>query len=290
MNVGLWSDSINFPNLPLMKISAYHKRLGDRVSFIKEGCSYDKVYLSKTFNLPLIKKIPQMPPEFKADEVVKGGTGYAIEVNNGREIFRCERHSNLPEEIETIFPDYELFPQFNEAYGFLTRGCCNNCSFCIVSQKEGMRSRKVADLQDFWNGQKIIKLLDPNILACNEREALLRQLIDSKSLIDFTQGLDARFLTKDIVEMLLSMRIKAIHFAFDFMKNESAIIRGFEVFNKYYTRSKWNIKCYVLTNYDTTPEEDWYRVCKIREHGFVPDIRIYQKGPQSHFLTDLQRW
>ena len=290
MKIGIWSDSVNFPNLPLMKLSAYHKSLGDEVSFIQEGGHYDKVYLSKVFNLPLVKKIPQTPPLFYADEIDKGGTGYAIQIEDGKEVFHKELHKDLPLEIENLYPDYELYPQFSEAYGFLTRGCCNNCSFCIVCPKEGNCSRRVSELQDFWRGQKQIKLLDPNILACRDREELLKQLIESRAQIDFTQGLDARFINDEIVKMLLQMRVKAIHFAFDFMKNEQAIIRGFQCFNRTYTRSKWNVKCYILTNYDTTHEEDWYRVCKVRENGLIPDIRIYQKGTQDQFLTDLQGW
>lgn len=290
MKIGIWSDSVNFPNLPLMKLSAYHKSLGDEVSFIQEGGHYDKVYLSKVFNLPLVKKIPQNPPLFYADEIDKGGTGYSIQIEDGKEVFHKELHKDLPPEIENLYPDYELYPQFSEAYGFLTRGCCNNCSFCIVCPKEGNCSRRVSELQDFWRGQKQIKLLDPNILACRDREELLKQLIESRAQIDFTQGLDARFINDEIVKMLLQMRVKAIHFAFDFMKNEQAIIRGFQCFNRTYTRSKWNVKCYILTNYDTTHEEDWYRVCKVRENGLIPDIRIYRKGTQDQFLTDLQRW
>lgn len=145
-------------------------------------------------------------------------------------------------------------------------------------------------MEDFWRGQKTIKLLDPNILACHDREVLLHQLIQSKAYIDFTQGLDARFINEDIVKMLLRMKIKAIYFAFDFMKNEKGIMRGLQCFIKHYTKSKSNVACYVLTNYDTSHEEDWYRVCRIRELGLFPDIRIYQKGTHDRFLTDLQRW
>lgn len=290
MKIGIWSDSVNFPSVPLMKISAYHKGLGDEVSFIEDGGSYDKAYISKIFNLPLLHKIPNSPPAFYADEISKGGTGFAIELRDGREFFNKDKHCNLPDEMERMYPDYELYPQFSEAYGFLTRGCCNNCGFCIVTPKEGNCSKVVAELNDFWRGQSSIKLLDPNILACKDREHLLEQLIETKAYIDFTQGLDARFMTDDVAKMLFRMRVKAIHFAFDYMKNEQAIIKGLQCFNRSYEKSKWNVKCYVLTNYDTTNAEDWYRVCKIRENGIMPDIRIYQKGTQNHFLTDLQRW
>lgn len=136
----------------------------------------------------------------------------------------------------------------------------------------------------------MIKLLDPNILACKERENLLMQLLESGAMIDFTQGLDARFIEKEIVDILNRMKIKNIHFAFDFMKNEKSILNGLSCFNRYYKKSHWNLNCYVLTNYDTTPAQDWYRVRKIMELGFHPDIRIYQKGTHSQFLTDLSRW
>ena len=291
MRIGMWSDSVGFPNLPLMKLSAYHRSQGDTVEFIQAGGHYDKAYLSKTFNLPAIKKIPQAPPLFVADEVQKGGTGYAIDVVDGKEVFRKDRHVDLPSEIEHLYPDYDLYPEYkNTAYGFLTRGCCNACGFCIVSPKEGRCSTRVADLNEFWRGQKVIKLLDPNILACREREGLLSQLVESKASVDFTQGLDARFITEDVVQFLNRMKVKNIHFAFDFMRNEQAILKGLACFNQNYEKSHWNLNCYVLTNYDTSLEEDWYRVRKITELGFHPDVRIYQKGTQPQFLTDLARW
>lgn len=291
MKIGIWSDSVSFPSLPLMKLSAYHKSMGDTVEFIQENEHYDKAYISKVFNLPNVRKIPQSAPMFHADEISKGGTGFAIEVVNGKEVFHKDRHEDLPPYIEHLYPDYSLYPDFSDtAYGFLTRGCCNACGFCIVSSKEGRCSRKVSDLSEFWRGQKIIKLLDPNLLACRDRDDLLKQLLESKARVDFTQGLDARFITKEVVDILNSMKVQNIHFAFDFMKNEKAILEGLSCFNEHYEKSRWNLNCYILTNYDTTPEEDWYRVRKVQELGFHPDVRIYQKGSQSQFLTDLARW
>lgn len=182
----------------------------------------------------LIKKIPSLLYRPQADKYVEGGSGFCIEVINGKEIYNKAADNPLPDEIEHIYPNYDLYPQYkNTAYGFLTRGCPNNCSFCIVSKKEGLCSKKVADLSEFWNGQKEIKLCDPNILACKQREILLLQLINSKAKIDYTQGLDARLIDDDVAKLISKTKIEMIHFAFDLMKNETSILKGLKTFAKY---------------------------------------------------------
>lgn len=128
------------------------------------------------------------------------------------------------------------------------------------------------------------------MLACRQKEILLKELIESKARVDFTQGLDARFIDDDIASLINQIKIKTIHFAFDFMRNEKAIIRGLQCFKRHYDGSDRNIKCYVLTNYDTTHEEDWYRVRSLVELGYQPYVMIYQKGTHDQFLTDLARW
>ena len=117
--------------------------------------------------------------------------------------------------IEKCFPDYSIYPQFKFAVSMTSRGCPRGCSFCHVAAKEGRCSVKVADQKDFWNGQKEIKLLDPNLIACPDWKELMQQLIDSKAYIDFTQGLDIRLMTKEKAEMINKLKIKMIHFAWD---------------------------------------------------------------------------
>lgn len=290
MNIGLYDvDSHNFPNLALMKISAWHKAHGDSVEFVFPLKHYDKIYVSKVFG----DEYSQISDFcLNADEIVYGGTGFAITVENGKEVYHKDRDPNLPDEIEHIYPDYSLYPTLTKgkAYGFLTRGCCNNCDFCIVSNKEGMCSKKVADLSEFWRGQKEIKLLDANILACKDRIELLGQLADSNAKVDFTQGLDARFITEEVARVLKRIRIKTVHFAFDFMKNEKAIIRGLHIFKEIVGTSDRNAIVYILTNFNTTIEEDLSRVKMVQEAGFSPDIRIYRKNTAPQILKDLQRW
>ena len=197
-----------------------------------------------------------------------------------------------PPHIEHIYPDYDLYPELTKdtAYGFLTRGCCNDCSFCIVSKKEGRCSVKVADLSEFWRGQKHIKLLDPNILACKDRINLLEQLRDSKASVDFTQGLDARFVTEEVATLLKEIKREMVHFAFDFMKNEKAIIKGLQTYRDIVGENSRETIVYMLTNYDTTHEEDLYRIRMIEECGFSPDVRVYRKSTAPQITKDLQRW
>lgn len=294
MEIGLFDvDSHNYPNLPLMKISAWHKSQGDHVEFVRPLDSfskhYDKIYVSKVFGNEYVKFADY---NIQADEVVFGGTGFAVTVENGKETYHKDRDPNLPYEIEHIYPDYSLYPKYtkNKAFGFLTRGCCNNCEFCIVSKKEGLCSTKVADLSEFWRGQKYIDLLDPNLLACKNRIELLQQLSDSGAWVDFTQGLDARFVTEKITHALMKIKIRILHFAFDFMKNEKAIVRGLRIFKSISKLPDNKLIVYILTNFDTTIEEDLYRVQKVQELGFLPDVRIYRKPTAPQVLRDLQHW
>lgn len=198
MQIGLIDvDSHNFPNLALMKISAWHKAQGDAVEWHHGYGEYDKVYMSKVFDDAYS---PDAPEPLNAKEIVRGGTGYGLD-------------NTLPHAIEHTYPDYSLYPELtkNTAYGFLTRGCPCACKFCIVSCKEGRASVKVADLSEWWNGQKNIVLLDPNITACPDRLDLLRQLAESKAWVDFTQGVDAKCINAETIAALNKVKIKMIH-------------------------------------------------------------------------------
>ena len=184
-------DSHNFPNLPLMKLSAWHKQQGDTVEwydplFHSMSEPFDKAYMSKVFGFT-----PDYPYYVNAKEIHKGGSGYCIQLEGEKEVYDTEKDAMLPPEIETIYPDYEIYydkiPEVkNTAYGFLTRGCPRGCKFCHVGCKEGRKSYKVANLDTFWREQKNIVLLDPNITACKDWKGLFQQLIDSKAWIDFS--------------------------------------------------------------------------------------------------------
>ena len=293
MKIGLWADNVNFPSLPMMKLSAYHKSRGDEVSLISSPDErFDVAYISKTFNLPGVRKIPTLDFTPRARVIHYGGSGEAITVIDGKEVYSRNADSPLSDEVEHIYPDYELYPELTRdtAFGFLTRGCPNNCGFCIVSNKEGCKSVRVSELCEFWRGQKHIKLMDANLLACTDRDLLIHSLIGSGAQIDYTQGLDARFIDEHVARLLCRTNIKMVHFAFDLMDHEREIVRGLEIFRSHFQKTDRSCQVYILTNYNTTHAEDWYRVKRIIDLGYQPDVRIYRKGTHDQFLTDLSHW
>lgn len=290
MKVGLIDvDGHNYPNLPLMKLSAYHKKQGDSVEWYEPLFSghMDIVYLSKVFSFT-----PDYSYYVNADRVIKGGSGYAISMKDGVEVFDKSKDNDLPYEIEHIYPDYSLYPELTEdmAFGFLSRGCPRGCDFCHVKEKEGRKTYKVADLTEFWKGQKNIVICDPNLIACSDWKDLLQQLIDSKAWIDINQGIDIRMMTEEKAEMIKQMKVKRIHFVWDRYNDKDEIIPKFKMFKEITGWSCEKTIVYVLTNFDTTQQQDLERIYTLRDMGYNPDVRVYDKIHAENFYKRLQRW
>lgn len=292
MKIGLIDvDGHNYPNLPLMKISAYHKSQGDIVEWYDPLFTghCDIVYMSKVFSFT-----KDYEYFVDADKIIKGGSGYCISLVNGKEIYDKTKDIDLPPEIEHIYPDYSLYPEQTKdtAYGFLTRGCPRGCDFCHVKVKEGLCSRKVANLSEFWDGQKNIVLCDPNILACKQWKELLQQLIDSKAWIDINQGLDIRLMTEEKAEMIKKMKIKFIHFAWDRYEDKKIILPKFKLFKDITGISERKLIVFVLCNFNTTIEQDLERIYTLRKMGYWAYVMLYDKEhiPRGHDLRKMQRW
>lgn len=287
MKIGLIDvDGHNFPNLALMRISAYHKARGDQVEWWwSDFIHYDIVYMSKIFSDAYTKDVQE---PLNADKVIKGGTGYCISLVDGVEVFDKAKNEELPPEIEKMFPDYSLYPQFNFAVSMTSRGCPRGCSFCHVAAKEGRCSVKVADVSDFWCGQKKIEVLDPNITACRDKRDLFRQYRETNAQIVFNQGLDIRLLNDDDIADINGMRIKDLHFAWDNPKDDlEGKFRNFA--NGF--RRKSNIgMVYCLTNFNSTMEENLYRIYTLRDMGYDPYVMVYDKPHAPKEIKMLQRW
>ena len=287
MKIGLIDvDGHNFPNLALMRISAYHKAMGDQVEWWwSDFINYDIVYMSKIFSDAYTKDVPE---PINADKVIKGGTGYCISLVNGAEVFDKAKNEELPPEIEKMFPDYSLYPQFDFAVSMTSRGCPRGCQFCHVGAKEGRCSVKVADVSDFWNGQKEIRILDPNITACKEKRDLMRQYKETGAILDFTQGLDIRLLNDDDIADINEMRLRTLHFAWDNPKDN--LEQKFRNFAKGFRRKSNIGMVYCLTNFNSTMEENLYRIYTLRDMGYDPYVMVYDKPHAPKEIKQLQRW
>lgn len=275
MKIGLIDvDGHHWPNLCLMKLSAYHMAQGDSIEWYDGQKHYDLVYMSRVFTDTYTK---DYTGSIHADQIIRGGTGYGLD-------------NRLPDEVEHTYPDYALYPQFaGTAYGFLSRGCPRGCGFCIVSRKEGYKAVAVADLSEFWNGQKEIKLMDANLLACPDWKKLIRQLADSGVMVDFTQGLDVRLITPEKVAALNTVKTKMLHFAWDNPEEDLRphFIKFAELSAVKDCRKR---RVYVLTNYGSTHEQDLYRIYTLRELGYDPYILVYEKPTAPLVTRRLQRW
>lgn len=292
MKIGLIDvDGHNFPNLPLMKISAWHKSQGDTVEWYEPLFSghMDIVYMSKVFSFS-----PDYWYYIDADKVIKGGSGYCISLFDGKEVFDKEKDIELPYEVEHIYPDYSLYGITDTAYGFLTRGCPRGCDFCHVAEKEGKCSHKVADLSEFWNGQKNIVLCDPNILACKDWKDLLQQLIDSGAWIDINQGLDIRLMTEEKAEMIKKLKIKEVHFAWDRYEDKDIVLPKFKMFKEKTNIDIRKLIVFVLCGdkEKRVLESDLERIYTLKDMGYWAYVMLYDKEhiPKGHELRKLQRW
>jgi len=272
MKIGLIDvDGHNFPNLALMKISALHKCAGNDVEMWNGLKQYDVVYKAKVFDDSFTEDEQHC---IMADQIISGGTGYGLD-------------NKLPDEVEHQYPDYGLY-NTKKAYGFLTRGCPRNCKFCIVSQKEGRKSEKVADLKEFWTDQKEIVLMDSNITASKDCNKLFSQLIESKAKINFEGGLDIRLMDDKKVDQLNQMRIEIIHFAWD--NYEFKTYEKLKYFRPMFRYRSRDLSVYVLTNHNTTHEQDLERIYKLKELGYDPYVTIFDKPNAPRETRLVQRW
>ena len=273
MNIGLLDiDGHNFPNFALMKISAYHKSKGDKVSWADSMFGrYNRIYASKIFTFT-----PDNHDLWDC-EVIKGGTGYDIK-------------SRLPQDIEdSTLMDYSIYPQYQFSIQFFSRGCIRKCPFCLVSDKEGA-IHPVHPVQLNPHG-KWIEVLDNNFFANPEWKFAIDWLLAQRQQVNF-HGVDIRIMNEEQAFYLNKVPLKRsnIHIAWD--------LPQIDLRDKLYEVTKyikpWKLMCYILVGFNSTIEQDMYRIETCRELGikpFVMPFRDYEnKTKPSQYCKDLAQY
>lgn len=272
MKIGLIDvDGHNFPNYALMKISAYHKNIGDTVEWANPLFGeYDLIYKSKIFTFT-----PDNMDVYDC-KVLKGGTGYDIK-------------SKLPECIEShTMLDYSIYPQFNFSIQFLSRGCIRKCPFCLVREKEGF-IYPVEPLNLNPKGEWI-EVLDNNFFANPEWKKSVEYLISTGQKVNL-HGVDVRIMNEEQAYWLNKLKLKTnIHIAWDLPSLD--LTDKLKEITKYI--KPYKLTCYVLIGFNSTIDQDLYRLETLKRIGILPFVQPYRDYENSRVPTqyekDLSRW
>jgi len=248
-----------FPNYALMKISAWHKAQGDNVEWWNPLKNYDVVYSSKIFDFT-----PENP--YLPENTIRGGTGYAD----------IPLEQTLPPLIDEMFPDYSIYPACDYAIGYITRGCPNNCRWCVVPSKEGKIKPYRSWRQLIRPDSKKLVLMDNNILASDFGIAQLESLVGSGYAIDLNQGMDARLVDDRVAKILAGLKwIKYIRFSCDQQAQIEPIMRTAELLGKYGVKP-YRLFIYLLVTADI--EDAVKRVEALKRLG---NITIYAQAERN---------
>jgi hypothetical protein len=271
MNVCLVDIDSKMPNLALMRASAWHKERGDSVKlgYTPLLDDPDLCYASKMFDFT-----PE-PEYLPVCETLKGGPGYSLE-------------ARMPfDDYDRIMPDYSLYG-CEYAIGRFSRGCPNRCPWCVVPKMDGDVVRKVADLEDFWDGQGVVRLLDDNLMVDDDLFCDACGQLEKAGVDTVFEALDIRLVTDRTAQALAGVKAtKRLHFAWDSHAQDDAVPRGIETLGRHGIRP-WRLTFYVLVGFDSEPDYDLHRIRTIHHMGANPFVMPFDKS--DPYQRHLARW
>lgn len=272
MKIGLHdSDRTGFPNLALMKLSAYHKAQGDTVEWWIPMIQYDRVYSSKVFTFT--PEEPMLPTD-----TIKGGTGYG-------------KYDALPDDIDSMYPDYTIYPDCQHAIGFLTRGCIRSCPWCVVPKKEG-RIRPYSTWQEIKRpDSRDIVFMDNNVLACEHGINQIKDMIGQDVRVDFNQGLDARLITPEVAELLSKLKwIRFIRMSCDTDAMLDVVLRAIHFLEKNGVKP-YRVFVYLLVQDIASAEKRALALRKAGAEVFAQPYRDFEKNIEpTREQKSFARW
>lgn len=283
MRIGLYDVDSTIPNLALMRLSAFHKERGHEVmSFLPamRTDAFDKVYASTVF-----KDSPDDDLSdhsyLRPEQMEIGGSGWSLENRLSPEVHRC-------------VPDYSIY-NYKHSIGFTARGCRFNCKFCIVPKKEG-RPKHENTIDEIWSQRdsNFVVLLDDDFFGGPQWPERVAELQKNDLKVCFSQGLNIRIITDEQCKALASLRFwnlkmtrGQVYFAWDRFKDEKAIDAGIARVLAAGIKP-WQMAFFVLIGFDTTEEQDLYRVTKLSKLGCDPFAMPYKN--KDPYQKAFARW
>jgi len=286
MNIQLVDVDSKIPNLALMKLSAFHKSIGDSVELVRVGLDYyktnrtaeisnmfsDKTYVSIIFTVNKDKVIC-----FGDGEFVFGGSGYDLRSSLG--------------DADKYEPDYSIYPDCDYSIGFISRGCIRKCPFCFVPNKEGAL-KKVNEPTDIIRHKKVL-FLDNNFLALKDHKELLKQINGTGVKFQFNQGLDIRLLDEETANILSKSNTWGeIYFSYDLIENKKTIEDKILMMSSLVPN--WKLKLFLYVNPSNDIENDvMYRIGFCKKNRILPylmrDLSCFDSDLRSLY-NDLAAW
>lgn len=246
-----------------LKLDGYPDRKKVKVNAI----GYDKVFASNIF------EINQDRFEIiGCANVVYGGIG------------SVNPNLKLEKEIEEIDPFY--YDHEDTSYGFITRGCIRNCSFCKVPKFEG--KLKVYNSIESIIKHKKVKFLDNNILAYDKHIEVFQYLIDRNIKCEFNQGLDFRLINDINAKLLSKLNYMGEYiFAFDDPKYQPLLEKQLIIIKRYIHKD-WKLKFYIYQNKDMSIPLLINRVEWCRQNKCLPyvmrDINCWDSKDRNFYI------
>lgn len=267
MKIRLLARDSKMPNIALMQISTWHKSKGDDVDWynpLLDRYDTDLLYESQLFDFT--ERFDYYPD----CQIIQGGTGIDIK-------------KRLPKEIESIKQlDYSLYPDCDYSMQFYSRGCIRKCPFCVVHDKEG-NIQSVLPYRLNPNGKRI-EILDNNFFANPDWREAVADILSTNQKVNL-HGVDVRIMDEEQAKALNKLKHDGqIHIAWD--------LPQMDLRPKLQEITKWikpyKLMCYVLIGYDSTPDQDLFRVEALRELKIDPFVMPFDKSDE--YQRKFARW
>lgn len=154
-------------------------------------------------------------------------------------------------------------------YVITSRGCPRRCWFCDAWKRE--KTLRELSICDGWN------ILDDNLLACSEKHvrSVFGMLKKQNHAVEFTGGLEARFLRSWHVVELRKLKIKQMFFAYDTPDDYQPLVRGSKMLH-HAGFKRPTLRCYVLIGYEgDTMLKAERRLQRAMHLGFMPFAMLW---------------